>query len=455
MLNIIQLQDRLKGLPDSALQAAATMPGEHQILAMAEMAERQRIRGAYANSQQQAQPTVMDRLTAGGEIPEVRNQRPDMGALAAASNQGAMQPAIGMAQGGAVYPSHMQAAGPVEPLGQAGEKITVTADMLKSPEVKQLQLDPYSDAAMIEGYGAYKDSGGLSGFARRNLADAQDAYMQSIRENMQANPYTAMLAAQEQDRARNEQLAKRDRWLALAQAGLGMAAGNSPNFLTNVAAGGQAGLAALRQGNTEAERRQAMLQQRTDMLQAAGSTIEGNNAQAMRAGFGNSFNAETQLGNTTLQGSLSAFANQKTREHQSDEASKERGFRAAEGAADRAARLKIAQINEAGATARANAQLEAEKNRLTEARQETWARLYGSVIESVTNSFFKEGETPSPAAQAQASRTYMARALPLARQYGIPAEFVAANNPFALQQNPTGSEQSGKAAPPRGPTQPQ
>lgn len=447
MLNIIQMQDRLKSLPDSALQTASTMPGEHQILALAELSERQRIRGAYANNQAQAQQqTVAERLTAGGQIPEVQSPRPDMGGLAAASNRGDMQPALGMYSGGAVPSAYYMEKGGDIPSANAPpqgsglpketELVTVEEQRRKAQEITQRQLPQDNLFNMITGLGAYKNSGGYARPMREQFADSQQAYEQSVKDNLQENPYTAMIAAQEQDRARNAEMAKRDKWMALAQAGIGMASGNSPNFLTNVAAGGQAGLAALRQGMSEAEKRQAALQQRGDLLQAAGSTIQGNNAAAMRGVAREGFVGETAMGRDIFSQGMGAQREEEARGHQSKEAALDRGFRANEGAAERAARLKIAQINEAGATARNNATLAAQAARLSVEKGESWSRMYGNVIESVGNTYFKEGTNPLPATQAQASKAYLAQALALARQYGIPADFVVANNPFALQAAP-------------------
>lgn len=397
MLNVIQLQDRLKGLPDSALQTAATMPGEHQIFAMAELSERQRIRAAYQNNQAQSQGTVADRLTAGGQIPEIRNSRPDMGGLAAASNRGDMQPALGMYSGGAVpSPYYMAAAGPVP---SAGEKVLVTADALKPPEVKQQKLPADNLFAMITGTGAYKDSGGYFAPMREQFADSLLAYEQGVKDNLQENPYIQMLAAQEQDRMRNEQLAKRDKWLALAQAGLGMASGNSPNFLANVAAGGQAGLAALRQGMTEAEKRQAALQQRTDLLQSASTTIQGNNASALRNVAQQGFAGETAMGRDIFGQGMGAQREEFTREHQSSESALERGFRGAQNAADRASRITLARISEAGANLRAKF---AEDYRVAADDRQRDLALQRALadVPNIVSSMIKDGSLPVTEAAA-------------------------------------------------------
>jgi len=219
MMNLLQLQDRMKGMPDTALQTAANMPGEHQFLAMAELAERQRIRGAYANQAQQAQPTVAERIMGGNPVAPVESPRADIGGLAAASNRGDMQPALKMAQGGAVPSTYYMADG-----GKVPERVIVTAQQ------GQDQLDPYNRYNQVSGSGPYET--GLIDAFRGNIGSLVDQFMLKSKEAAPPDRVSALLAAQEQDRARNAEMEKRDKWLALAQAGLGMAAGNSPNFLT-------------------------------------------------------------------------------------------------------------------------------------------------------------------------------------------------------------------------------
>jgi len=280
MMNLLQLQDRMKGMPDTALQTAANMPGEHQFLAMAELAERQRIRGAYANQAQQAQPTVAERIMGGNPVAPVESPRADIGGLAAASNRGDMQPALKMAQGGAVPSTYYMADG-----GKVPERVIVTAQQ------GQDQLDPYNRYNQVSGSGPYET--GLIDAFRGNIGSLVDQFMLKSKEAAPPDRVSALLAAQEQDRARNAEMEKRDKWLALAQAGLGMAAGNSPNFLTNVVGGAQAGLGALRQGMTEAEKRQAGLQARSDMLEKARMEQEAQRAQADRAALGLGFQANS------------------------------------------------------------------------------------------------------------------------------------------------------------------
>jgi hypothetical protein len=102
-----------------------------------------------------------------------------------------------------------------------------------------------------------------------------------------------MLAAQAQDRERNAQMENRDKWLALAQAGLGAAAGTSQDFLTNIVGGAQAGLGALRTGMAESERRNTAVQTRADALEQARMNQEAANAAAQRLALGLAMGAET------------------------------------------------------------------------------------------------------------------------------------------------------------------
>ena len=284
-MNILQLQDRMKGLPDTALQTAASMPGEHQFLAVAELAERQRIRGAYANQQQQAQPTVAQRIMGGNPVAPVESPRADIGGLAAASNRGEMQPALGMYSGGAVpSPYYMEKGGPTPPAPK-GASYTVTGQQ------GETQVDPYNRYNQVFGAGPYET--GFIDPARGNVGSLVDDLILKTKEAAPPDRVAALLAAQEQDRARNAEMEKRDKWLALAQAGLGMAAGNSSDFLTNVVGGAQAGLGALRGSMNEAEKRQAGLQARGDALEKARMEQEARNAQAMQQVLGSGFQANS------------------------------------------------------------------------------------------------------------------------------------------------------------------
>lgn len=157
-MNLIQLQDRMKGLPDTALQTAANMPGEHQFLAMAELAERQRIRSAYANQAQQAQPTVAQRIMGGNPVAPVESPRADIGGLAAASNRGDMQPALKMAQGGAVPSPYYMAQGGEPP---PAETIIVNGKVVpKPPPPAQQELPGNLWGDQVAGTGVYSDSRG-------------------------------------------------------------------------------------------------------------------------------------------------------------------------------------------------------------------------------------------------------------------------------------------------------
>ena len=421
MLNIIQLQDRLKGMPDSALQTAATMPGEHQILAMAELAERQRIRGAYANSQGQAQQqTVAERLTAGGQIPEVQSPRPDMGGLAAASNRGDMQPALGMYSGGAVPSAYYMEKGGVTPPAPKGASYTVRG--LQG----ETQVDPYNRYNQVFGAGPYET--GFIDTARGNVGALVDDLTRKTQEAAPPDRVTALLAAQEQDRARNAEMAKRDKWMALAQAGIGMASGNSPNFLTNVAAGGQAGLAALRQGMTEAEKRQAALQQRGDGLEKARMEQEARNAQAMQQVLGRGFEANSGV---ELAG-LRAAGDMTAADIQNAAAMERLGV-------STAADLKQAGIS--AATQRYTAQLSASVRRAELAQQKELDRLnrgdaekarlaegFGAIGARIGQTY-KIADKPENAVKAY--QHWRAEALGYAQRNRLPAEYASdTNNPF-------------------------
>lgn len=406
-MNLIQLQDRMKGLPDTALQTAANMPGEHQFLAMAELAERQRIRGAYANQAQQAQPTVAQRIMGGNPVPPVESPRADIGGLAAASNRGDMQPALKMAQGGAV-PS-------------TGSSYTVVGQR------GQDQLDPFNRYNQVSGSGPYET--GLIDAFRGNIGSLVDQFMLKSKEAAPPERVSALLAAQDQDRTRNAEMEKRDKWLALAQAGLGMAAGNSSDFLTNVVGGAQAGLGALRQGMTEAEKRQAGLQARSDMLEKARMEQEAQRAQADRAALGLGFQANSGV---ELQG-LRAAGDMTAADIQNAAAMERLG-------ATNAADMAKAQLS--AATQRYTAQLNAGVQRAelawrqrvdglnrSDAEKARIGEGFGTITARVAAAF---KVTDNPANAAMAANAWRADAKSFAARNGLPAEYASDQfNPFA------------------------
>ena len=419
-MNLIQLQDRMKGMPDTALQTAANMPGEHQFLAMAELAERQRIRSAYANQAQQAQPTVAQRIMGGNPVAPVESPRADIGGLAAASNRGDMQPALKMAQGGAVpSPYYMNKGGPTPPA--TGSSYTVVGQQ------GQDQLDPYNRYNQVFGAGPYET--GLIDTARGNIGSLVDQLTRQTKEAMPPDRVAAMLAAQEQDRARNAEMEKRDKWLALAQAGLGMAAGNSPNFLTNVVGGAQAGLGALRQGMTEAEKRQAGLQSRADALEKARMDQEARNAQVMQQVYGRGFEANSGV---ELQGLRAAGA--MTEADMQNAAAMERL------GATNAADMARAQLS--AATQRYTAQLSAATQRAelawrkdvdklnrSEAEKARIGEGFGTITARVAAAF---KVTDNPANAAMAANAWRADAKSFAARNNLPAEYASDQfNPFA------------------------
>jgi hypothetical protein len=287
---------------------------------------------------------------------------------------------------------------------------------------------------MMAGLGAFRNSGGYFAPMRDQYDERMDMYKQGVEQNLQANPYAAMIAAQEQDRTRNAEMSKRDNWLALAQAGLGMAAGNSSDFLTNVAAGGQQGLAALRQGMTEAEKRQAALQQRGDLLQAAGSTIEGNNAAAMRALAAAGFTSGTAMDRDIYTQAGGALREELTREANIAEAARERVFRGNESAAERTTRIRIAQLNEDGANSRAGTEAALLRQGIDDARVSSFLGQRDNTISDI-NAKYKLSDPATlasadyPRILAAARKEFVTRTLAVAKGMGVNADIVK-DNPF-------------------------
>ncbi len=428
-MNLIQMQDRLRGLPDSALNAAASQPGQFQFLAMAEMAERQKVRGAYAQHAQAAAPTVAQRIMGGNDVPEVQSPRMDIGGLAAASNRGDMQPAIGMATGGAVP--------------RAPELVVVTGQQAVKPEPPpQLELPGDNALTRYLGTGQYDDSGGYVGPSRANLSSQLGEYLAKITGAAPVDRVAPMLAAQAQDRERNAQMENRDKWLALAQAGLGAAAGTSQDFLTNIVGGAQAGLGALRTGMTESERRNAAVQTRADALEQVRMTQEAANAAAQRRALDLSMGVETGFEGDALKMAGSLLSDENKIKAEEKMLGRRLTSEERRNAADNAAAYRRAVLNEAGANSRA--QLSASVQRAELAQRASFDRLnrddraksaIGSEFADLTTrlaSAYKLGETALNAPAA--ARAWEAEAKRLVARYQLPASYASMDmNPFAAE----------------------
>ncbi len=477
-MNLIQMQDRFRGLPDSALHTAASQPGQYQFLAMAEMAERQKIRGAHAAQAQEAQPTVAQRIMGGNDVPAVESPRMDIGGLAAASNRGDMQPAIGMYKGGLVPATGMAQGGepPAAPEVPAGfqrmpdgsvreiEKVEVLGQRGRAPEPSK-QLAPAGDTIydMLRGTGLFKDSGGMFGPSRANRASMLDEFGAKYEAATPADRIAPMLAAQVQDRERNTQMENRDRWLALAQAGLGAAAGTSQDFLTNIVGGAQAGLGALRAGMTESERRNAAVQARGDSLEQARMAQEAVNAAARRRSLDLSIGIESDAEKADQTLATNMYGDRIKLDAEKDMLGRRLTSEERRNAADNAAAYRRAALNESGANYRAGvseagansrAQLSANVQRAEINQRANLDRLnrddrakgaIGSEFADLTTrlaSAYKLGETAMNAPAA--ARAWEAEAKRLVARYNLPTYYAS------MSMNPFAAESSVPAAPKKG-----
>ena len=109
------------------------------------------------------------------------------------------------------------------------------SNAIRQPQgIEQLMFDPVKDRS--------------SEFEISPNVDARDA-MQRYKDLLGVNPFQAKaaekLAAME---AANAKYSEQMPWMALAEAGLGMAAGQSPNALSNIAEGGMKGVTAYKAG---------------------------------------------------------------------------------------------------------------------------------------------------------------------------------------------------------------
>lgn len=352
--NLIEMQDMLKRLSDSDLAVAAQTPGAPQFLAVAEMTERARMRQAYAKEAgKSANMTVAERLSQGATNSSVAGNV--AAANAAPQGMAAAAPVQGYAEGGLVrgYANGgpVQRAAPVTVMGQRQEAVPLPT------------LDQYMAAQM-----PYLD--GISTMA----TDAAQR-IRAAQGPDRIAPRLEALAAQE---ARDQEALRRDKWMALAQAGLAAAAGQSPNFLSNVVTGANAGLGALSGAFDRGAARDTARTARSDTLENLRMQAEQTLAGQLATLYGRQFDAESA-------GTREAVGRAVT----GQEGEFGRNAQAAINAADNIAAMQRARLQESGATGRTAMQIQAQERqdaaRLLRARAEAAPTLYADIEKRVTN----------------------------------------------------------------------
>ena len=342
--NLFEAQNMLKRLTDTDLAAVAQQPSPMQFLAAAELSEREQMRAAYMKSAQQAgRQSVAERLTQGAMNQSIAGN--------IAANAAPMAP--GLAAAAAPAPQGYAEGG----LVTRQPTVTVTG---RRPD--EMQMPDYD--AMYARMGMTADDIGAV------FADAD----RRVRGNFAALPdrISPRLAQIEAQAARDAEALRRDKWLSLAQAGLAAAAGSSPNFLSNVAAGANVGLGSLGRAFEQGATRDTARTTRADALENARMQQEADQVKA--------FNALIE-GGTRAQTSALANAAQGAAQFETSERTGERQDRRS--AAEIAAGLTRARLSEAGANARAGAQLSFQRDELDLRRQAEAVKLIQEINERV------------------------------------------------------------------------
>jgi hypothetical protein len=104
-MNILEMEDMVKGLPDQVLMQYAQFPDPQlpQFLALSEVQRRQDMRQRFQSQQQGMEPTVKDKILQGGIASVAPPQAPPQGmpmAQPQPMSQPAPQPAVAMSRGG-------------------------------------------------------------------------------------------------------------------------------------------------------------------------------------------------------------------------------------------------------------------------------------------------------------------------------------------------------------------
>jgi hypothetical protein len=236
------------------------------------------------------------------------------------------------------------------------------SNAIRQPQgIEQLMFDPVKDRS-----GEFEISPNV---------DARDA-MQRYKDLIGVNPFQAKaaekLAAME---AANAKYSEQMPWMALAEAGLGMAAGQSPNALSNIAEGGMKGVTAYKAGQDkirsvedkifDAQAKVAEAQRAEDIAAAKhGVDSEEAAKAAQRVEKAKLFEYKTELEATNAAGKFKASEFNLSQKFDYD---------------------KLAQQDRA-ATARLNMQLKAaEKRATTEDQKLEIASLRSAVVSAQTN----------------------------------------------------------------------
>ena len=252
-MNILDIQDKLKGLSESQLAQEMQMPtgSVPQFLVLGEMNRRQTMRQSMQQQGAGAQ-TVAQELLNGAGVPS--EGMSEMGRSMAPKSSIAQNTGIGALpqqtpppeQGGiaALAPTGMYAGGPVRKMGPGG----FIPPSLQAPRPQRsgptpldiFNMQEYQRKALEEDETAPPDATADQTTALNPAAAASGTAGASGSGGM--STYEKML----QDAMANaEKKAKQDKWLALAQAGMALMSSTQPNLAGAIGEAGKVGIEAL------------------------------------------------------------------------------------------------------------------------------------------------------------------------------------------------------------------
>lgn len=421
-MNLITMQDAIRGLPDSDLMVAANQPGMHQFLAFGEMAERKRVRESYEKAKAKAQPTVAERLSAPMMAPQMQAAQTP-GGLAAAAPQGYAHGGLvrKYAEGGVVRHPDVTVIAP-RPQVPVQEEVAVEEPELPKPKLMDMS---YMASLQAAAQPTIDEIGMTWADLQRRLVEMRPA------DRTQA----ALDAVQEQA-TRDAQRDQRDKWLALAAAGLGAASAKSPDFLTNLVQGGVSGLEALVGANTaQAQREQARVTREEAARRAQAErelALYGIDSRAVTSGTEAVTRTQGDVlgravtGQTVWEELMQRMADsQANREHQARVA-----------AADRGSRLQIAREQERGATGRTAMQIRAkiEEDRLRGEQAAADAIMSMEAAPEEKAAMLRAIKTPAPASRGGMASAASAPVAPASALAVAPGGLAAADPPAFVKR---------------------
>jgi hypothetical protein len=384
--NLLELQDQVGRLSDSDLTVVANKPGAHQIVAFAELAQRQRMRQAMS-SMPQGGGTIAQRLSQGAPLstaqePTGTPQSAGVGAYVARQN---------FAAGGAVQATrnHFDEGGAVQTVPGVTNMGTVTVTGRKDPEAEPIPFTPM-DMSVARNF---------MDFATPYADDTESKWGRSkteLREMRPQDRVSPLLSAIQAAAQNDEQALARDRWFALAQAGLAAAAGQSPDFLTNVAMGANTGLGALRGAYDSDTARRTARDKRTDELTRA-QMLSENQLYGVDSDFMTRMNADASAFSRDLVGQGGRlFGQERDNESQMDRLMRQLANALQVSRENNAAGIRQTQIS-------AGAGLQGVRDRIAADKHEANVRAYTAAKEGVTEALVAGRLTPEQA-QAESER---------------------------------------------------